>query len=290
MKLQLTIESIKTTIGADYEIIVCDNRQNKKGICQVYNEYANKAEGDYLCFVHEDVLFNTNHWGNILVNFAQKTKLCGVIGFGGGEFVSKFYLSWSGGCLRGRNIAGVQCHYTIPDAEGSENYVRTIVNPLQEEFAPIITLDGYFLFCKKEVWENIKFDEITFNGFHFYDQDFTFACYLNGYKNYVCHLIETIHLSRGNYSVDYYNCAKAFRHKYRLRKSISLKKMSLLRKSLCNIVTLWELFTFGKRMGVTNESFYDELYLIDEKFSSVYFYTVQCLDCIKNIYRRFIKR
>lgn len=290
MKLQLTLESIKATIGTDYEIIVYDNRPNKRGICQVYNECANKAVGDYLCFVHEDVLFNTSDWGNILVGFVQNNKQCGVVGFGGGEFVSKFYLSWFGGCLRGRNISGVQCHYTLPDARNSENYVRTIVNPLQEKFAPVITLDGYFLFCNKNVWEKIKFDEITFNGFHFYDQDFTFACYLNGYKNYVCHLIETIHLSRGNYSVDYYDSAKTFRHKYRLHKSISLNKISLARMCLYNIVTLWELFSFGKRMGETNRDFYNELYFLDKRFYALYFSIVQCLFVVKKIYRIFAKK
>lgn len=289
VKLEKTIKSIEMSIDCKYEFIIHDNRNNPKGICQVYNECASKASGEYLCFVHEDVLFNTHSWGNKLIEFAQKTNHCGVIGFGGSGFVSKYYISWFCGFFLGKNMAGVQGNYILPDAENSKKYIKTIINPFNEEFAQVITLDGYFLFCKKEVWENIKFDSVNFNGFHFYDQDFTFACFLKGYKNYVCHKIETIHLSRGNYGVEYYSNAKTFRNKYRLKKSISLKKMSLLEKFVCEITDVRQLLAFGNRIKYSNNQIRNDLSLANRSTYIFYYYVAILLNTI-SMYKKIIQK
>ena len=55
--------NIAETIGVPFEILYLDNRNEKKGICQVYNELAERARFPYLCFLHEDVILNANDWG-----------------------------------------------------------------------------------------------------------------------------------------------------------------------------------------------------------------------------------
>ncbi len=52
----------------------------------------------------------------------------------------------------------------------------------------IDALDGAFLAARREVCEAIPFDEATFDGFHFYDIDFTHRAFLAGFKLGICDL------------------------------------------------------------------------------------------------------
>ena len=45
-----------------------------------------KAKGDYLCFVHEDIVIKTNGWGKDLVKFTAQNSTCGVVGVAGGKY------------------------------------------------------------------------------------------------------------------------------------------------------------------------------------------------------------
>ena len=49
-------QNIGTTIGCDYELVVVDNSSNDHSIFSAYNEGAEKAKSELLCFMHEDVL------------------------------------------------------------------------------------------------------------------------------------------------------------------------------------------------------------------------------------------
>ena len=57
-------KNIAATVGTvPYEIITFDNRTVGYGICKVYNLCTEKSRYDNLCFVHEDVQFDTIGWG-----------------------------------------------------------------------------------------------------------------------------------------------------------------------------------------------------------------------------------
>ena len=62
----------------------------------------------------------------------------------------------------------------------------------------IQVLDGCFLACRREAAEMVGFDEQTFDGFHFYDIDFTFRASLAGLRLAVCRDLPLIHRSEGN--------------------------------------------------------------------------------------------
>ena len=87
-------KNIEATIGVPFEFIAYDNRGTGKGICQVYNECAENARYDNLCFVHEDVEFATENWGKLIAEKLSE-KDCGVIGFAGSTIKSKAYSGWS---------------------------------------------------------------------------------------------------------------------------------------------------------------------------------------------------
>lgn len=187
-------ENISRTIGVEHEFIIHDNtKDNRLGICQAYNLCASKAKYDCLCFVHEDVEFVSNGWGRELVLQANK-DYTGVIGLAGGRVVTKTPLSWG-------EIGAPHIRVHIKH-KGDKKFWNE--NPNNERFSEVITLDGVMMFCKRSVWERIKFNEALLKGFHCYDTDFSIRAF-KYYKNYVCHTIDLVHYSNGNFGKEWFD-------------------------------------------------------------------------------------
>ena len=169
-------------------MVAVDNRQLGWPIARVYNEGARRASGRYLLFVHEDVVFHQQDWGRGLIGRLASPD-CGVIGFAGSKVKLDVYSGWW------QNHPGWDCCSYI------QNGVRCVQGDgLQADalsFEPVVTLDGFALLVRREVWEEVPFDEEALKGFHCYDLDFTLAVGRK-YTNYVCGGIAVEHLSSGN--------------------------------------------------------------------------------------------
>ena len=76
--------NLQSTIGVDFELIVVDNSQNIYSIFQAYNEGVKRSCYPYLCFMHEDILFHTQDWGEKVMAHFEDTKV-GLIGVAGGH-------------------------------------------------------------------------------------------------------------------------------------------------------------------------------------------------------------
>ena len=85
--------NIQKTIGVEHEIIAFDNREKRYPIARVYNEGARQARYPYLFFVHEDVLFHSENWGEVIAGKLKEPD-CGVIGFVGSKMKLKVYSGW----------------------------------------------------------------------------------------------------------------------------------------------------------------------------------------------------
>jgi len=222
------LESVKNTIGTDYEAIVFDNREKNLGICQVYNDCAKKAKNPYLCFIHEDVLMPSSNWGKNMIEFAEKTPNCGVIGFAGGTIATRNFTGWGMG-------PKARYRYYDPSGIGEEKtksingLVLKYNNPKNQEFARVVTLDGLFLFVSKTVWEENPFDEENIKGFHFYGTDFSFGV-AQKHQNYVCFIADIYHFSGGNRERAFYENARVFQNKWRnaLPYSIGEQKITFM--------------------------------------------------------------
>ncbi|MCE5282251.1 MAG: glycosyltransferase family protein, partial [Deltaproteobacteria bacterium] len=59
--------NIEETIGVPYEIIAIDNSRNQYSIFDAYNLGAEQSTFDHLCFMHEDILYHTPHWGSAVI-------------------------------------------------------------------------------------------------------------------------------------------------------------------------------------------------------------------------------
>ena len=96
-------QNITDTIGVPWEAIIIDNTISPKGITQVYNKAAAQAKFDILCFVHEDVLFTTQNWGETLINTFKADNRVGLIGVAGSKYKSKLPSGWFSG------ISAIDC-------------------------------------------------------------------------------------------------------------------------------------------------------------------------------------
>ncbi len=88
--LQQFKTNVEATIGNDfvYEIVTVQNN-NKYSINEAYNKGARIAKYNNLLFIHEDVVFSTNGWGDKLVALLSKENV-GCIGVAGEDYESYF--------------------------------------------------------------------------------------------------------------------------------------------------------------------------------------------------------
>lgn len=206
--------NITETIGVDYELIVIDNSNNNYSIFSAYNEGVRRAKFPYLCFMHDDLLYNTKDWGEKMIHYFQDKEV-GVVGVGGCHYLSKYpvsLLSWE---LAKRNkfysFNYVQVY--------SENKVskKEIFNNLQGESVDVMAVDGMWFCIKKDVFEHtsLKFDEENFKGFHFYDFDICMQVYALKMKTKVVPDILIEHFSTGSFDKVWYDNAFIFYKKWK---------------------------------------------------------------------------
>ena len=85
-------QNIADTVGGEHELIVIDNSSGNYSIFQAYNEGVARSKGEILCFMHDDVLFRTNCWGEIIEKHFRED--------GGLGFHYKWDMGWMNDTLR----------------------------------------------------------------------------------------------------------------------------------------------------------------------------------------------
>lgn len=188
--------NIHATIGVHYELIAVDNRNSGKGISRVYNEAAEIAKYEYLCFVHEDVIFHTKEWGRIIEKLFADNKVS-LIGVSGSTYKSSVPGSWVA-CDKKYYRSNTLQHF---DGDGVH---QQQLNPFSEKFSDVSVIDGVFMVTRKSVWEKKRFDEHLLKGFHGYDLDFSLSIGLSD-RVVVTHEILLEHFSPGSFSRSWLN-------------------------------------------------------------------------------------
>ena len=183
-------KNIAETIGVVWEPIIIDNTIAAESITHVYNVGAAKSQYDLLCFVHEDVLFQTQNWGEKMVDYFKNDSSLGLIGIAGSKYKSKTPSGWFSG------IPDIDCcNIMHVDKIGSQQ--RMYFNPVADSLTQqVVVLDGVLLCCPKKVWQAIQFDEVMLKDFHLYDLDFSFRV-AEKYKVITTFEIDLIHLTQG---------------------------------------------------------------------------------------------
>jgi hypothetical protein len=182
-------ENISSTIGVEYELLIWDNRAEKKGICEVYNQMASQARFEFACFLHEDVLFETRDWGRKLVSIFTGQPATGVIGVVGSKYKSAFLSGWF------TNVPELDCANIIHRYPNREEHLSLKPDPGRDT-EEVVCVDGVFICCRTKLWQQLLFDEKNLTGFHFYDIDFSIRA-SKICKLIVCFDILLVHITPG---------------------------------------------------------------------------------------------
>jgi hypothetical protein len=164
-----------------HEQILLDNSNGKfKSSAEALNYGANKAKGDYLLFVHQDVDLESNSWLGDAEKILDKLmhdeeNQLGIAGVAGMSIHGKNHQEQK------RNVI----KHEIPPVEWG--------NPIE---APeeVETLDECLFIIPKDTFQKIQFDEETCPGWHLYGVDYCLSCREQGLKVYVIPL-SVYHLS-----------------------------------------------------------------------------------------------
>ena len=181
-------KNIADTIGIPYEIIKIDN-PGIMGICEAYNRGAEKAQYDFLLFLHEDVLFETKDWGLILIQLLSK-KSIGCVGLAGGDYVSTYPLPW----WQNKERRFFHLNQISTNEEKKINRLT--------EHKNVIFLDGVFIACRRNIFLETRFSDYL-QGFHGYDMDFSWRA-SQTHQNIVSHEITLTHFSAGHPNIEWF--------------------------------------------------------------------------------------
>lgn len=182
-------QNIADTIGIPYEVIKIDN-PGKMGICEAYNKGAAQAQYDYLLFLHEDVLFETQDWGLILTKLLSIENI-GCVGLAGGNYVSIYPLPW----WQKKD----QRYFHLNQISSND---EKQINRLSER-KNVTFLDGVFLACTKNTFLKTGFSDYL-SGFHGYDMEFSWRV-SKRQQNIVTNEITLTHYSSGNPGIEWFN-------------------------------------------------------------------------------------
>lgn len=208
--------SLEQTIGVQFELVVIESPlQQPKGICTAYNEGITKTKFDFICFCHEDILFETQDWGKELINLLNIPAI-GIAGVAGATYKSAYPTNWASVPETCYRINMVQ---QIKDGS-SVHYAR-----LDEgKFSETVVVDGCFIAGRREVFNEFKWNDDFLKGFHLYDIDISLRV-RKKYKVVVANHISLAHLSEGNMNSAWLQESERFHQYYKNILPVSTKQL-----------------------------------------------------------------
>jgi len=222
-------KNITETIGLPYEIIWIDNSENNNTAFSAFNKGASQSKYSILCFMHDDILFQTNQWGKIVET--ELVNDTGVLGIAGSILKTRTPSPW---WVSNYYSFNQYLRLNILQKRGKDETLKLEnINPDNETKAQVEVLDGVWMCCRKILWEENKFDEKTYSHFHFHDMDFCLTASGKGYKNYVLYDILIEHNSAGHLDSSWIEAAEIFTRKWKKTLPVSLRSVS--KKEMKNI-------------------------------------------------------
>lgn len=180
-------ENLKTSVGCDYELIIIDNSENKYSIFEAYNLGIEMSVGEYLCFIHDDILFHTPDWGIIIHRIFREDQQIGLIGIAGAKIKTQMPSAWWD-CNEKDRVTNIIQHHKDKEKK-IDNYGFE-----KEQNVEVAVIDGVFMAMRKD--NRIAFST-KLKGFHAYDLNLSFEIKKYGYTNIVTNEILLEHFSSG---------------------------------------------------------------------------------------------
>lgn len=211
--------NIKSTIGCPSELIIIDNSKNEYSIFEAYNLGIEKSKGEYLCFIHDDILFHTQDWGSVVNQIFELDSTIGLVGIAGAKTKTKMPSAWWD-CNKGQNYTNIIQHFKNREKEKwNFGFDR---NPIEE----VVVIDGVFMVMR-------KLDKISFHksmeGFHNYDLNISFEYKKKGYKIVVTNQIMIEHFSIGTINREWIKSTSKIHKLYQCMLPLMVERVPVLK-------------------------------------------------------------
>jgi len=185
--------------GVSHEII---GIHDARSLCEGYNRGVRQSRGDILVFSHDDIEIVSPDFAARLAHTLAMSDLVGVAGttkLSAGKWVNS---GWP-------HTHGQVCHR---DPGGTLKH--TLYGPGFGSVGGIQAMDGLLFAGWRKTFEDVGFDEEAFDGWHFYDLDFTFRAWLAGLRLRISYELMVVHDSEGSYDASWNRYEQRFLKKH----------------------------------------------------------------------------
>lgn len=167
------------------ELLIYENN-GETSLPKLYNKGLDESKNTIVCFIHDDLILETNNITPKIIKLFENNPNFGIIGLAGTDKLT------SGKWWENRDsMYGIVGH----EHEGKRHVNYYSKGDYSEKLKEVIVVDGLFMMIHKERIKHI-FNE-QFEGFHFYDLPICIENYLDGVKIGVTTKIRVTHKSIG---------------------------------------------------------------------------------------------
>jgi tetratricopeptide (TPR) repeat protein len=227
-RLRASLE--KQLTRKDWELVVITDA---KSLCEGYSRGLAQSTGELVIFCHDDIEIICDDFYNRLIDTFVNADVVGVCGV---TLLNGPALAWAGSPYLHSSV--------VNHAGDDDSYWPSLASTAGPRIDGAQALDGMFIAARREVADEIGFDAATFDGFDFYDVDFSYRAYKRGFKIRIQTDLHLLHKSRGNFGPKYLMYSERFREKH-----VELKNSPPFRTSVMQqlgVATLPEAILLGR--------------------------------------------
>ena len=164
-------------------------------------------DDDIICFMHEDIKIHDKDFYEKVNYIFSNRKDVGVLGVIG----TKKFPQESGWWLTDPKNHTGHIYQGRPDLSEPFHMVKK-----KEYSEEVVSIDGCIFFVRGFLAKELRFDDTTFGGYHFYDCDYCFSALEKGFKVAVADILVE-HLSHGPLSEEWFHNRNIFIEKWKSR-------------------------------------------------------------------------
>lgn len=188
-------KTLEQQVGIEYELLAIDSKiYDFKSAAETLNYAGDKANGEYIIFAHQDIVFENKNDLINLYNLCRKNKF-GIAGVAGCVYENGTF-------------------YTISNIHHGKEHKLATTKALGTQPKEVDSLDECLIIVPKNIFQKYKFSNLG-KTWHLYGTDYSLKMKVNGYKVLVLP-IDLWHLSEGaSLNPNYFDAIKKLAKQYK---------------------------------------------------------------------------
>lgn len=196
-------KNVQETCGVPHKLLFLINK-NGVGLSQIYHNMIISVPTNIVVFIHDDIEFLRNNWGQEIVKLFERHTDYGIIGVAGSSEFDEVGAWWQYSKVYGQVLY----------RHGGKSWLSAFSDLLNKDLEEVCVIDGLFMAIRKDRIKN-NFDE-KLPGFHMYDIDFCLSNFITKeVKIGVTTNIRLAHNSIGELDEKWYQNREIINNKYK---------------------------------------------------------------------------